>query len=280
MRTRGIILIAILFFTNLFSLITYSQDTIFKINGEEIIAKVIKITPELVEYYKFNRTEGPLYSIYITDVSMIKYPEGSQDKFSVAEKNNQEVNEGESKVRKEVDNDKFIDERDGNEYKIVKIGDQWWMAENLKYQTENSSCFKIDSNKCEECGQFYQFEDALNVCPTGWHLPTDDEWINLEVAVGMYNIDARKIGWRGTKPGQAPLLLEGGSSGLDLLFCGYVRRKTNSYYDSEAYYWTATASNINKSYVWSRHFKLRKSIERVTHPKSNKFSVRCIKDTE
>ncbi len=107
--------------------------------------------------------------------------------------------------------DIFIDERDGKEYKIVKIGDRWWMAENLNYKTKKSSCNNIDKTKCKECGQHYIFDEAQAVCPQGWHLPSDDEWMKLEIAVGMSNVEARKRGWRGTEKGQAlELLTDGG----------------------------------------------------------------------
>ncbi len=60
----------------------------------------------------------------------------------------------------------------GKTYKTVKIGDQWWMAENLAYNTEKSIAAPL-------FGNYYTWQEALTVCPSGWHLPTDTEWTRL-----------------------------------------------------------------------------------------------------
>lgn len=278
MRTRGIFVIAT-FLASLLSLVTYAQDTIIKISGEEIIAKVMKITPEIVEYYKFNKTDGPIYSIYTTDIEIIKYPDGSKDIFN-NEKENQESINGEFNRKEERESDKFIDKRDGHEYKSVKIGDRWWMAENLKYITRGSVCYDNDSTNCEECGQYYEFEEALSACPEGWHLPTDDEWMQLEIAVGMTSIEAMKRGWRGSGDGQASELVFEGDSGLELELCGKYSHATYDFIglNSNGYYWTSTINTANSS--WTRQFKLRRSIKRASAPQNSLIPLRCIKDSE
>lgn len=100
----------------------------------------------------------------------------------------------------------FIDDRDGNEYKWVKMGDQIWMAENLKYLPSVNGGYSNDEpyyyvpgytdydiNEAKETsyytnyGVLYNYVAALNdqhytgellqgVCPTGWHLPIKEEW--------------------------------------------------------------------------------------------------------
>ena len=84
----------------------------------------------------------------------------------------------------------FVDERDGRVYKYTTIGDQVWMAENLKYEAENSECYTEMDNYCEIFGRFYNFIVKENyeysgktdlslmdsVCPNGWHVPSMDEW--------------------------------------------------------------------------------------------------------
>lgn len=85
--------------------------------------------------------------------------------------------------------DSFTDSRDNQTYKSVKIGEQIWMAENLRFKTENSICFLEDERECSK-GRFYPITDAKEIsigynsislyedkkiCPNGWHLPNTKE---------------------------------------------------------------------------------------------------------
>ena len=62
----------------------------------------------------------------------------------------------------------MTDSRDGQSYKILKIHEKTWMAENLRYKTTNSWCFQNIENNCKD-GRLYTWENVKNVCPTGWH---------------------------------------------------------------------------------------------------------------
>lgn len=75
------------------------------------------------------------------------------------------------------DSGTFIDERDGEEYKWVQIGEQIWMAENLNYQ--GGWCYNEAEANCEIYGKLYRWFAAKNICPEGWHLPTRSEWTEL-----------------------------------------------------------------------------------------------------
>lgn len=256
----------------IFPVLLKSQDVIFKMDGDEIEAKVIEVTEEVIKYYKYNKTEGPLYSINVDNVFMIKYPDGSKDVFGSSSKEN----------IKDIKTDTIKDVRDGKKYKIIKIGGQWWMAENLRYETERCRCYDDIPENCKECGYYYKYKEALIACPEGWHLPTDNEWMELEIEVGMSSVEVHKSGWRGTSGGQAAILISGGQSGLDLIFCGtmdlydgigYVSQHKNT----QAYYWTSTEKTGDNS--WIRHFKLRASIDRSAKDKTERIPVRCIKNS-
>lgn len=79
----------------------------------------------------------------------------------------------------------ITDSRDSNKYEVVIIGDQTWFAENANFYIEGSCYYDKDSLKYENNGRLYTWEMAQKVCPEGWRLPSDDEWKNLELFLGM-----------------------------------------------------------------------------------------------
>jgi uncharacterized protein (TIGR02145 family) len=91
--------------------------------------------------------------------------------------------------------DSITDERDGEIYQTVRIGNQIWFAENLRYKTANS-LFNPD-NPSIIYGRLYDRIEAQTICPKGWHLPTDAEWNELEMFLGMSIINTNKTFWRG-----------------------------------------------------------------------------------
>ncbi|MCB2231581.1 hypothetical protein KQH82_12755 [bacterium] len=115
---------------------------------------------------------------------------------------------------------------DGNVYKTVRICDQWWMVENLKvtrfsngdpipnitdrdeWRAARSGAYSEwnnDSGYVPLYGRIYNFyaaSDARNIAPEGWHVPTDAEWKQLEMCLGMTQGEADLEGFRGDQGGK------------------------------------------------------------------------------
>jgi len=75
----------------------------------------------------------------------------------------------------------------GETYKTVVIGNQTWFASNLNYDVPNDTtdkCFSDSAEYCEVYGRMYSWNTAQTICPTGSHLPTDGEWLDLMNFVG------------------------------------------------------------------------------------------------
>lgn len=270
---KHIVLILILLFI-IFPL--SAQDIILKNNGEEISANVLEITPELVKYKEAGWSGSPLFSIYIKDINKITFSDGHIKIFNtVIKKKN---------IKKENITYTITDNRDGKEYKIVTIGKQDWFAENLSYKSSSSWNYEYNDAYSEIYGRLYFFEDAKNVCPDGWHLPSDKEWQQLELELGMiHGVDEE--GWRGTSPGQGRLLKKGGDSNFNAVFSGFVLFQKNnspslsfSWKDKKAFFWTKSEDIFYKTKAWARLLDDRASIKRFASLKNYGYSVRCVKD--
>lgn len=77
----------------------------------------------------------------------------------------------------------FIDERDGQIYPLVRIGEQVWMQENMRYALPGATA--LPPEVPQNYGYLYNWQAALKACPSGWKLPSDEDWKTLERFLGM-----------------------------------------------------------------------------------------------
>lgn len=94
----------------------------------------------------------------------------------------------------------FTDPRDDKTYKTVTIGNQVWMAENLAFKPDSGNYWMYCNSRSNlaKYGYLYDWQTARNVCPTGWHLPSDEEWTELTEYLGGESVAGGKLKATGT----------------------------------------------------------------------------------
>lgn len=204
---------------------------------------------------------------------------------------------------------------DGNKYATIDIGDQVWMAENLRVthyadgsaiplvadesawealdaSAEAYSWYDNQSANGETYGGLYTWGAAVQgVCPDGWHIPSDEEWKQLELSLGMSQEQADKQDWRGTS--QAGLLKERGYSHWDVpnsggenasgftAIPGGFRSSKGGFYKmgQDAVFWTSSeAASEERAWYRTLNFDNLK-VYRHYNDKTLGLSVRCVKDS-
>lgn len=171
-------------------------------------------------------------------------------------------------------NGTFIDNRDNKEYKTVFINDEIWMAQNLDYNISGSEYYNADSIMySQNNGRLYTWDEAMNACPSGWKLPSDNDWMKLEEATGM---EADRLTDSGIRGGSANQLLVGGIQDINLTLSGYKWGENWFEYNYSGGYWTSTKDG---EAAYCREFQINiMGINRVYASSDLKYSVRCIKN--
>ena len=175
----------------------------------------------------------------------------------------------------------LVDQRDGQSYKTLKISHRWWMAENLNYTTQSGSMSYMDDPVyAETFGRLYLWNAAMIACPEGWQIPSDDEWKQLELELGLTEEQVDQTGLRGNDVGDQ--MKEGGGSGFDALYGGYYRGFMPPYrfghVHNDTRFWTSTKDQDQETHVWRRFLMVGDDgIDRNITWTTNGNSVRCIK---
>lgn len=178
----------------------------------------------------------------------------------------------------------FTDPRDGNVYKTVKIGNQTWFAENLRYAVNwnngNQTGQPALSYNNTIYGKLYNWYavNTATLCPQGWHIPTDAEWTILTNFLGGVEAAGGKMksvtGWT------APNTAATNESGFTGLPGGY--RIVNGeivLLGSWGYWWSSTpyGYGTNSAVLWSLG-RSSGGISTGYYLRTGALSCRCLKD--
>ena len=180
----------------------------------------------------------------------------------------------------------FTDPRDGQSYTTIIIGDQVWMSENLNYETPDSWWYDNNTTNGDIYGRLYTWDAAITACPSGWHLPSDDEWKELEMYLGMSQVEADALGFRGLDQlvgAQMKSTTGWPNNGNGTNSSGFNGLPGGLYYqgfgfNNAGYFWTSTPTG---SYAWYRYLAdVYDGVNRHNIPKFYAYSVRCLMDDE
>ena len=171
------------------------------------------------------------------------------------------------------------DLRDGQTYATVNIGGRVWMAENLNYETETSVVFpEYDGKSREKYGRLYTWDDAMKACPSGWRLPSEDDWNELLEFVGDSATAGTKLkaarNWdkaRGDVIGTDDYGFAALPAGVSHVNGNGVR----SFSNNGAFFWTATENG--RAILIVMHYE-KEVVESSRFDKETWLSVRCIMD--
>lgn len=216
-------------------------------------------------------------------------------------------------LNKEPEKD-FLVDIDGNVYQTIKIGNQLWMAENLRVTryrngkdipcvkndndwndlTTGAWCvYDNDENNGDVYGYLYNWyavNDSCAIAPEDWHVPTDRDWMELERYLGIGRDELINTGYRGTDEGS--MLKESGNAdwknagdegsnqgGFTALPAGFRDETSGRFIEigSCTVFWTSDERDDKRA--WYRYIKGQfPLIYRYHYPKDGGFSIRCVKD--
>ncbi|GBU23510.1 hypothetical protein R83H12_00122 [Fibrobacteria bacterium R8-3-H12] len=176
-------------------------------------------------------------------------------------------------------------------YRTKRIGDQIWMAENLRYNASGSKCYDNQESNCDMYGRLYSWAMAMalphncnstacasqisekhrGICPSGWHIPSDADWTTLMDFVGGAFAAGNNLkaatNWNGTDSYDFTALPGGyGSSNGDFNGAGY-----------NGFWWSSSEYDALSAYYRSLEYSGEYAYWDGSS-KSNFFSVRCIQD--
>jgi len=192
---------------------------------------------------------------------------------------------------------------DGNVYETIQIGDQLWMAENLKVTHYNDSSdiptgysneewaqletgayavYDDDPSNLNTYGNLYNWytvDDDRGVCPEGFHVPSDEEYTVLTDYLDGENVAGGKMKEAGLEHWNSPNTGATNESGFTALPAGY-RYPYGGIYNAmgtDGYFWSSSELNSNEAWDWELIHD-NSTVLRNYNLKPTGLSIRCLGD--
>jgi len=191
----------------------------------------------------------------------------------------------------------LLDYRDNQQYNTVKIGNQWWMSQNLNYgvsvanvglQSNNGivekTCFANNPSNCSVYGGIYNWNEIMNyttdkqgICPCGWVIPSEADWNTLNSFLGLSTAgkqmkvsSSNNTAWDGNNSSGFNALPGGEEKGGTLTFNDMGTRET---------YWSSTPFSSTDAYNYGLTSGIN-TLDSAHNAKIGGYQVRCIKDIQ
>lgn len=193
---------------------------------------------------------------------------------------------------------------EGNTYAATKIGGKYWMRSNLAAHKSNDGTQDIGVGYLnyevmkDVFGCYYTWEEAIKACPSGWHLPTDEEWTEMAKSVKPQQVSEIPTAFKTWKKVAGEMTCYYKLNSIDMIslqadvkitdnsrlsvkMLGYANNgKYFKMFNQQAFFWTASEDSDNNQMAWCRYFIFNKA-DVYAEPMNKKdfcAQVRCVKD--
>ncbi|GHV11931.1 hypothetical protein AGMMS49938_03520 [Fibrobacterales bacterium] len=166
------------------------------------------------------------------------------------------------------------------EYRVVKIGEQWWIAQNLNSLPDEVSpadssywCYNNLQENCRKYGKLYNFESAQTACPCDWKLPSKTDFDDLLEFIE--NRAENIFGGTALKSEKEWESINSDLYGFSALPSGFRDKNGNfATLGTQAFFWTSTES---ENQVYHRALRNDQNLYSGLSDKELGYSIRCVK---
>lgn len=175
---------------------------------------------------------------------------------------------------------------DGSVYSIVEYCGRYWMTQNVRYDTDASVI--RDGNQDETYGRAYYPIEFARVCPVGWNVPTDKEWLDLEECLGLTDLgDSNSI--RGTHGDDMKLDTDwddqssgangtgSNKSGFNALPTGIYDGVKFKFFGKQTGYWSQSQDSTETKYLTRFLYYDSDAVHRLALSQDTALPCRCVK---